>query len=127
MSQAGDLEQIFVQCTPGLEDAIEAEARVLGRAHRVPGGAVVDGVAGLHAQAALVLRLAERILLRLSESSVRSWAQVEAGLRRVSLAGVAEPGTPVVVEATLRMAGTPATGALPGLLARLWGRDVQRA
>ncbi|MGZ6130568.1 MAG: THUMP domain-containing class I SAM-dependent RNA methyltransferase [Myxococcaceae bacterium] len=127
MSQADDVERIFVQCTPGLEDAIEAEARVLGRAHQVPGGAVVEGAVGLHAQAALVLRLAERILLRLSESSIRSWAEVEAGLRRVSLAGVAEPGAPVVVEATLRMAGAPAMGVLPGLLERLWGRDVQRA
>ncbi len=127
MSQPGDVERMFLQCTPGLEGALEAEARVLGRAHQISGGVVVDGAAGQYAQAALVLRLAERILLRIFESSVVSWAQVEAGLRSVSLAGVAEPGAPVVVEATLRVSGAPTVGTLPGLLGRVWGREVRRA
>jgi putative N6-adenine-specific DNA methylase len=127
MSQQGDLERMFVQCAPGLEGPLEAEAGVLGRVHQVPGGVVVEGAVGLHAQGALSLRLAERILLRVSESSAGSWAQVEAWLRSVTLAGVAEPGAPVVVEATLRISGAPPVGALPGLLGRLWGREVRRA
>jgi len=127
MSHPGHIERIFVQCSPGLEGALEAECGVLGRARRTPGGVEVEGAPGLHAQAALTLRLAERILLRLLERPARSWAEVEAALRHVSLTGVAGPAAPLRIETTVRVSGAPPVGALPGLLGHLWNRDVERA
>lgn len=127
MSQAGDVERLLVQCAPGLEGVLGVEARALGRVRPGPGGAELEGPPGVHAQAALVLRVAERILLRLLEVPARRWAEVEVALRGVSLDGVAGPGAPVVLEPSLRLPGAPGVGALPGLLGKAWRREVRRA
>jgi putative N6-adenine-specific DNA methylase len=127
MGQQAAVERIFVQCLPGLEQVRDAEARPLGRVRRVPGGVEVEGAPGLHAQAALVLRVAERVLLRLAEIPVRQWSDVETALRRLPLDAFVEPRGRIAIEATLRMPGAPTGAALSGRLARLWGRAVSLA
>jgi putative N6-adenine-specific DNA methylase len=127
MGQRGEQERIFVQCLPGLESVLQAEGRRIGEVHPVAGGVEIEGLAGVHAEAALVLRVAERVLLRLVEFPVRRWPEVEAGLRSVHLADVAEPGAAVVLEASLRLPGAPAPRALAGILTRQWQRPVQPA
>lgn len=125
MGQHAGHERVFVQCLPGLESVLQAEAGHLGAAHLVTGGIELEGPAGVHAQAALVLRVAERVLLRLVEFPVRRWSDVEVGLRSVRLDGVAEPGAELVVEASIRLPGAPAPRALAATLARSWRRPVQ--
>src|SRR5215472_6962026 len=125
MDQPVGQERVFVQCLPGLESVLQAEARRIGAIRPVTGGLELDGPAGVHAEAALVLRVAERLLLRLAEFPVRRWSEVEAGLGSVDLRGVAEAGAPVVVETALRMSGAPAPRALAATLARMWRRPVE--
>lgn len=127
MGQPGDVERVFVQCLPGLEEVLTSEATSLGRARRVAGGVELEGAPGLHADAVLGLRVAERVLLRLVVVPVRRWEEVEASLRTVVLDGVVDAGRPVALETSIRMPGAPARGALPRLLARLWSRPVEHA
>jgi len=127
MDQPVDPERVFVQCLPGLESVLQAEARRIGAVRPVTGGIELEGPAGVHAEAALVLRVAERVLLRLVEFPVRRWAEVEVGLGAVDLGGVAEAEAPVVVETSLRIAGAPAERALAARLARMWRRPVEAA
>ncbi|HET9158472.1 MAG TPA: RNA methyltransferase [Myxococcaceae bacterium] len=127
MDQRAGNERVFVQCLPGLESVLQAEARHVGAIHPVTGGIELEGLAGVHAEAALVLRLAERVLLRLVEFSVRRWSEVEAGLASVNLEGVAGADAPVVVETSIRLAGAPPPRALVETLARIWRRPVEAA
>jgi len=127
MGQRADHERVFVQCLPGLESVLLAEARRIGVVHPVAGGLELEGPAGIHAEAALVLRVAERVLLRLAEFSVRRWSEVEGGLRSVPLDGVAEPEAALVVETSIRIPGAPAPRALATTLTRLWRRPVEAA
>jgi len=127
MGQRAGHERAFVQCLPGLESVLHAEARHIGAVRPVAGGIELEGPAGVHAEAALVLRVAERVLLRLAEFSVQRWSEVEVGLRSVHLDGVAEPDTTVVIETTIRVPGAPAPRALAATLARMWRRPVQAA
>ncbi|HTS79008.1 MAG TPA: RNA methyltransferase [Myxococcaceae bacterium] len=127
MGQPGEVERVFVQCLPGLEGVLEIEAGSLGRVKRVAGGVELEGPPGVHAQAVLVLRVAERVLLRLIETPVRRWSDVERYLQSVTLEGLAAPGGRVMIELTVRTSGAPAGAVLPGRLARLWGRPVSRA
>ncbi len=126
MGQPGAVERLFVQCFPGLEDVLADEARALGRVRQVPGGAEVEGAPGLHAQAALVLRVAERILLRLLDRPVHRWEEVEAALRSTALDAVVAPGAPVTLETSIRLGGAPGASALSGVLSRAWQREVRR-
>jgi putative N6-adenine-specific DNA methylase len=127
MGQPAARERVFVQCLPGLEHVLEVEARPLGSVHRVTGGVEIEGAAGLHARAVLVLRVAERVLLRLLEVPARRWSEVESALRETSLDRVAARGAPVVLETALRMPSAPAPGAVPGALGRQWRRPVHPA
>ena len=127
MGQRAGHERAFVQCLPGLESVLHAEARHIGAVRPVAGGIEIEGPAGVHAEAALVLRVAERVLLRLAEFPVRRWAEVEAGLRAVSLDGVAERESAVVIETSIRIPGAPAPRALAATLARMWRRPVEAA
>ena len=127
MGQHAGHERVFVQCLPGLESVLRAEAGHLGAIHPVAGGIEVEGPAGVHAEAALVLRVAERVLLRLVEFPVRRWSEVEVGLRSVRLDGVAEPGAEVVVETSIRLPGAPAPRTLAATLTRSWRRPVRAA
>src|SRR5262249_47353415 len=127
MGQRADHERVFVQCLRGLESVLLAEARRIGVVHPVGGGLELEGPAGIHAQAALVLRVAERVLLRLTEFPVRRGSDVEAGLRSVQLDGVAEPDAALVVETSLRIPGAPTPRALATTLTRLWRRPMEAA
>ncbi|HUM11340.1 MAG TPA: RNA methyltransferase [Myxococcaceae bacterium] len=127
IGQPGDVERVFVQCLPGLEQVLTLEATALGRPRHVDGGVELEGGPGLHADAVLGLRTAEAVLLRLLEVGARRWEEVEAALRTVVLDAVVEAGNPVALETSLRMPGAPARGALPRLLARLWSRPVEQA
>jgi putative N6-adenine-specific DNA methylase len=125
MGQDAGHERVFVQCLPGLESVLRVEAGQLGAIHSVAGGIELEGPAGVHAEAALVLRVAERVLLRLVEFPVRRWSEVEIGLRSIRLDGVAEPGAEVVVETSIRLPGAPAPRALAATLTRSWRRPVR--
>jgi putative N6-adenine-specific DNA methylase len=139
MGQAGAVERLFLQASPGLEGVLEREARALGRARRVAGGVVLDGPPGVHAEANLVLRVAERVLLRLVEARVERWTQaVEAlgtGARAVGdapdglpLDVVAPPGAPVVLESTVRLPGAPRSAeGIAAAVAVAWKRPVSAA
>jgi putative N6-adenine-specific DNA methylase len=127
MGQPGARERVFVQCLPGLEGVLEHEARPLGTVHRVAGGVEIEGPAGLYARAVLVLRVAERVLLRLLEVPARRWSDAESALREMPLDRVAAPGAPVALETALRMSSAPAPAVLPGALGRLWRRPVHSA
>jgi len=156
MSQAGTVERLFLQASPGLEGVLEREARALGRAREVSGGVVLDGPAGVHAEANLVLRVAERVLLRLVEARAERWTQAVEALG--ALAGVAHPGAldashrigveshagegevhlgldavlppgaPVVLESTVRLPGAPRSAeGIAAALAVAWKRPVSAA
>src|SRR5215470_5541491 len=125
MGQRAGHERAFVQCLPGLESVLHAEARDIGAVRPVAGGIELEGLAGVHAEAALVLRVAERVLLRLREFSVRRWSDVEAGLESVKLEDVAGADAPVIVETSIRLSGAPAPRAVAEALTRIWHRPVQ--
>jgi 23S rRNA (guanine2445-N2)-methyltransferase len=127
MGQLAERERVFLQCLPGLEPVLEAEARQLGLVLPVAGGVELEGLAGLHAEAALVLRVAERVLLRLLELPVRRWSEVEAALRSTRLDGVATPGAAVALETSVRIPNVPAPRRLTELLERWWRRPIQPA
>ena len=125
MDQRAGNERVFVQCLPGLESVLQAEARHIGAVRPVTGGIELEGPAGVHAEAALVLRVAERVLLRLVEFPVRRWSEVEVGLRSVNLGDVAGADAPVVVETSIRTSGAPAPRAVAATLGRIWRRAVE--
>lgn len=127
MSQRADQEQVFVQCLPGLEGVLQVEARRIGAVHPVVGGIELVGPAGIHAEAALVLRVAERVLLRLLSFPARRWSEVESALRGARLEDVAGPGAALLLETSVQMPGAPAPRALAGSLSRAWQRPVERA
>ena len=125
MDQRAGNERVFVQCLPGLESVLQAEARHIGAVRPVTGGIELEGPAGVHAEAVLVLRVAERVLLRLVEFPVRRWSEVEVGLRSVNLGDVAGADGPVVVETSIRTSGAPAPRAVAATLGRIWRRAVE--
>jgi putative N6-adenine-specific DNA methylase len=127
MGQRAERERVFLQCLPGLEPVLEASARPLGLTLPVAGGVEMEGRTGLHAEAALVLRVAERVLLRLLELPIRRWSEVEAGLRSTCLDDVAPPGAAISLETSLRIPNAPAPRRLTELLEQWWRRPVQPA
>ena len=127
MDQRAGNERVFVQCLPGLESVLQAEARHIGAVRPVTGGIELEGPAGVHAEAVLVLRVAERVLLRLVEFPVRRWSEVEVGLSSVNLGDVAGADAPVVVETSIRTSGAPAPRAVTATLGRMWRRPVEAA
>ena len=127
MSQRANQEHVFVQCLPGLEGVLQVEARRIGVVHPVVGGIELVGPAGIHAEAALVLRVAERVVLRLLSFPVRHWTEVEKGLRAARLEDVVGVGAGLVLETALRIPGAPAARALAESLSRLWQRPVEPA
>ncbi len=127
MGQRADRERVFVQCLPGLEPVLQAEARRIGDVHPVAGGIELEGPAGIHAEAALVLRVAERVLLRLVTFPARRWPDVEDGLGSARLDGVVGAGDGLVLETSIQMPAAPAPRALAKILSRVWQRPVEPA
>jgi putative N6-adenine-specific DNA methylase len=153
MGQAGTVERLFLQASPGLEGALEREARTLGRARTVAGGVLLEGPPGIHAEANLVLRVAERVLLRVVEAPARSWKEamevlgavagiahpgaadavdrigVETRARRgevhLGLDAVLQPGAPLVLESTVRLPGAPRSAeGVAAAVTVAWKRPV---
>jgi putative N6-adenine-specific DNA methylase len=121
-------EQVcFAATTRGLEPTLAEEARVLGRSTVVPGGVEVTGRIGVHEEACLRLRTANRVLLRLVQLRPSGWAGAAADLARADLSAVAAEGAPVWLESTVRYPGAPAAPTLRAFLARAWGRPVHAA
>lgn len=152
MGHADTAERLFLQASPGLEEVLAVEASALGCARRVAGGVELDGPAGVHADANLVSRVAERVLLRLVDAPhVTRWSEAldvlggaagasasrghrgssGARLERTSapwMDAVASPGTAVVLESTVRLPGAPRSSqGVAEALARVWGRPVSLA
>ncbi|MGO9828891.1 MAG: THUMP domain-containing class I SAM-dependent RNA methyltransferase [Myxococcaceae bacterium] len=118
----------FAATTPGLEEVLAAEARLLGRPRQVPGGVELSGRPGLHQEACLRLRTANRVLLRLAQlPATANWGSAASALARVDLISVAAEGAPVWLESTVRRAGAPAAPVLRAWLARAWRRPVHPA
>jgi len=117
----------FAATTRGLEPSLAEEARAFGRPTLVPGGVEVAGQRGVHEEACLRLRLANRVLLRLVQLGPAEWRGLAAELTRADLSSVAAEGAPVWLESTVRHAGAPSAPALRAFLARAWKRPVHAA
>jgi len=121
-------EQVcFAATTRGLEQVLAEEAHGLGRSSQVTGGVEMQGGPGLHEEACLRLRTANRILLRLVPLPPSGWAGVARELVRADLSAVAPEGAPVWLESTVRHGGAPNAPALRAWLARTWKRPVHGA
>jgi putative N6-adenine-specific DNA methylase len=117
----------FAATTRGLEPTLAEEARMLGRSTVVPGGVELTGRIGVHEEACLRLRTANRVLLRLAQFRPSGWAGVAAELARADVDGVAAEGEPVWLESTVRHPGAPAAPTLRTFLAHAWARPVHAA
>lgn len=96
--------QIFLVAVPGLERALEAEARSNGFAgvRMTQGGVVADGDLTEAARANVILRNAVRVLLRVAEFRAMHLAQLDKRSKKVPWADWLQPGRPVRVEAVCR-------------------------
>jgi putative N6-adenine-specific DNA methylase len=110
--------KLFIACTPGLERALEAEAKELGfTVFAVPGGVEAEGPSDAHQLANLWLRTATRVWVRVAEV-----ARPEE-LFRISLDGFRARGAPIALDApgrwkqaALRAWGASASHGLEVLL-----------
>ncbi|MDG4649452.1 class I SAM-dependent RNA methyltransferase [Roseibacterium sp. SDUM158017] len=95
---------VFLVGLPGLEDALEAEARAAGfdGVKRVQGGVEIAGGLPEAARANLVLRTAVRVLWRVAEFRAMHLAQLDKRSRKVGWTDWLRPGVPVRVEAVCR-------------------------
>lgn len=94
---------LYASTTPGLEPALEAEAKALGFSAKVePGGVELAGPPGAVEEACLQLRTANHVLLRLGAFSARDPKALERGLRDVSLQRVWDGKRPVALKVTAR-------------------------
>jgi putative N6-adenine-specific DNA methylase len=92
-------EECFAATTPGLEPALLEEVRALGwDALAEPGGVTLRGGAGLHLEANLRLRCANRVLLRVGEVDA---ADLPGGLRKLDLARFWNGRGPIAVSASV--------------------------
>ncbi|MBU8896223.1 RNA methyltransferase [Corallococcus sp. H22C18031201] len=122
-------ERVYVSALPGLEPALESEARELGLAPRaVEGGVELEGAPGLHQEANLRLRTASRVLLRLGTFRASHEEALENGLAALPLSRVWAGGAPPRMSVTLHRTGVPGAETVMSAAARAWGlRTVERA
>ncbi|MFW5881269.1 MAG: THUMP domain-containing class I SAM-dependent RNA methyltransferase [Roseicyclus sp.] len=102
--EAGAPGGVFLVAIPGLEDALEAEARAAGfsAVSRLPSGVEIAGGLAEAARANLVLRCAVRVLWRVASFRALHLAQLDKRARRLPWADWLVPGVPVRVEAVCR-------------------------
>jgi len=95
---------VFLVGTPGLEDALEAEAIRAGfdGVTRVHGGVEIAGGLGEAARANMVLRCAVRVLWRVASFRAMHLAQLDKRSRKVPWRDWLRPDVPVRVEAVCR-------------------------
>lgn len=96
-------ELLFASTTPGLEPALELEARLLGLTVRVvPGGAELSGPSGSVEEACLHLRTASHVLLRLGTFPARDEKALARGLGAIPLARCWDGRRPVALKVSSR-------------------------
>ncbi|HLL52495.1 MAG TPA: RNA methyltransferase [Myxococcaceae bacterium] len=96
-------EELFLPTTPGLEPALEGEARGLGwKVERTDGGLTARGPAGLHQDACLWLRTASRVLLRVATVPAPDAASLSRALGKVSLAAYRDGARGAEVQVSTR-------------------------
>lgn len=100
----GAEHEIFLQCVPGLEGEVAREARAigLGAGITVPGGVELSAPASGIRRANLLLRCAERVLLRIARFRALHPAQLDKRARKVDWAAWLPEGARVRIEATCR-------------------------
>ncbi len=96
--------EIFLIATPGLEAPLCAEAQELGfaNAHRVAGGVACQGNWSEVWRANLMLRGANKVLVRIGSFPAVHLAQLDKRARKFAWGDVLRPDVPVKVEATSR-------------------------
>jgi putative N6-adenine-specific DNA methylase len=112
MTAAPEFE-IFLATSPGLENALRAEAAALGfaRPATVPGGVTMNGGWPEVWRANLEIRGAGRVLARIGAFRAMHLAQLDKRARRIPWASLLHPGTTFRVEATCRQSRIYHSGA----------------
>ncbi|MFU1476432.1 class I SAM-dependent RNA methyltransferase [Roseovarius sp. C7] len=100
----GTPQGLFFAAPPGLEPALEAEARALGFADVVaePGGVAASGDWSEVWRANLMLRGAGRVLVRVGTFRAMHVAQLDKRARRFPWELILRPDVPIKVEATCK-------------------------
>ncbi|RKH70381.1 RNA methyltransferase [Corallococcus sp. AB049A] len=121
-------EVIYVSTLPGLEPALEAEARERGLSfRRAEGGIECEGPAGLHQTANLHLRTASRVLLRLGTFSAPTADALVQGLEALPLADVWDGKVPLRMSVTLHRSVAPGPAVVLESASVAWGQEVAAA
>lgn len=121
MSLRATREELFAVVPPGLEAAVEAEAAAMDIAsRRVEGGVELEGPEGLHQQANLHLRTANRVLLRLGHFRAPDLATLTRGLAAMELSRFWDGRGSPRLSVAARGASVP-EGAVLGAAKRAWG------
>ncbi|RKH55516.1 THUMP domain-containing class I SAM-dependent RNA methyltransferase [Corallococcus aberystwythensis] len=122
-TQARTGETVYVSTLPGLEPALESEAREQGLAfRRAEGGIECEGPAGLHAMANLRLRTASRVLLRLGTFTAPTADALVDGLRSLPMAEVWDGKTPLRMSVTLHRSVAPGPAVVLESAAVAWNQ-----
>ncbi|RKH03335.1 THUMP domain-containing class I SAM-dependent RNA methyltransferase [Corallococcus carmarthensis] len=101
-------ETIYVSTLPGVEPALEAEARERGLSfRRAEGGIECEGPPGLHQTANLHLRTASRVLLRLGTFMAPTADALVQGLQALPMADVWDGKVPLRLSVTLHRSVAP--------------------
>ncbi len=103
----GLTEVVFAACAPGLEPALEREARLLGQPRCVAGGVEIEGGEGLVRRANLWLRTAGRVSLRLTELPLGTPKALADAVAAIDLRPYRRPGEPLELEILSRAPGFP--------------------
>ncbi len=112
-------EVVFAATTPGLEPALEKEARGLGEVRVLPGGAEIRAGPGLHRRAILWLRTANRVLLRVAELPAGGPKEARRALAAVDLSPFRPAGAPLGIEVSSHH-GHLGRGTLARLAGEAW-------
>ncbi|WP_375741948.1 RNA methyltransferase [Corallococcus interemptor] len=114
-------ETLYVSTLPGLEPALEAEARELGLSfRRAEGGIECEGPPGLHQTANLRLRTASRVLLRLGTFTAPTADALVQGLRALPMAAVWDGKAPLRLSVTLHRSVAPGPAVVLESAAVAW-------
>ena len=120
-AQARTGESIYVSTLPGLEPALESEARELGLSfRRAEGGIECEGPSGLHQTANLRVRTASRVLLRLGTFTAPTADALVHGLQALPMAGVWDGKVPLRLSVTLHRSVAPGPAVVLESAAVAW-------
>ncbi|WP_347402686.1 THUMP domain-containing class I SAM-dependent RNA methyltransferase [Corallococcus macrosporus] len=122
-------ETVYVSTLPGMEPALEAEARERGLPfRRVEGGIECEGPPGLHQTVNLHLRTASRVLLRLGTFTAPTADDLVRGLEALPLADIWDGKVPLRMSVTLHRSVAPGPAVVLESAAVAWNqREVAAA